>query len=57
MKKILIRLCEYLEKKLFNEPTWKDLSISLDRTRYRLYEAKSEIEYLQSIIKQMLSER
>ncbi len=57
MRKILIRLCDYLEKKLYDEPTFFELSKSLDRTRYRLFEAKSEIDYLQSIIKQIVSER
>ncbi len=50
MRKLLIKLCDFLEKKLYDEPTWRELSIALDRTRYRLFEAKSEIENLQAII-------
>ena len=57
MRKILMKFCEFLEKKLYDEPTWRELSITLDRTRYRLYEAKSEIDHLQSIIKQIMSDR
>jgi len=57
MRKVLIKICEYLEKKLYDEPTVQELAKSLDRTRYRLFEAKSEIDYLQSIIKQIVSER
>lgn len=57
VKKVLIRLCDFLEKKLYDAPTVQELAKSLDRTRYRLYEAKSEIDYLQSIIKQIMSER
>ena len=57
MKKILIKVCDYLEKKLYDAPTVPELMKSLDRTRYRLYEAKSEIDYLQSIIKQIMSGR
>ena len=49
--------CDYLEKKLYDAPTVQELAKSLDRTRYRLYEAKSEIDYLQSIIMQIMSER
>jgi len=57
MRKVLIKICEYLEKKLYDEPTVQELAKSLDRTRYRLFEAKSEIDYLQSIIKQIVSDR
>ena len=55
MRKILVKVCDYLEKKLYDAPTFEELSKSLDRTRYRLFEAKSEIEYLQSMIKQIMS--
>ncbi len=54
MKRILMKFCEFLEKKLYDAPTLQELTITLDRTRYRLYEAKSEIDHLQSVIKQML---
>ncbi len=57
MRKLLVKVCDYLEKKLYDAPTFEELSKSLDRTRYRLFEAKSEIEYLQSIIKQIMSGR
>lgn len=57
VKKVLIKLCDFLEKKLYDAPTVQELAKSLDRTRYRLYEAKSEIDYLQSIIKQIMSDR
>lgn len=57
MKKVMIKLCDYLERKLYDAPTVQELMKSLDRTRYRLFEAKSEIEYLQSIIKQIVSGR
>lgn len=54
MRKIMMKFCEFLERKLYDEPTWRELAITLDRTRYRLYEAHSEIDHLQSIIKNML---
>lgn len=52
MRKLLEKICQQLEKKLYNEPTVAELAKALDKTRYKLYEAKIEIEYLQSIIKQ-----
>lgn len=57
MRKILVKLCDFLERKLYDEPTVQELMKSLDRTRYRLFEAKSEIDYLQSILKQIMSGR
>ena len=57
MKKILIKLCDFLEKKLYDEPTVTELMRALDKTRYRLYEANSEIARLQGIIKQIASRR
>lgn len=56
MRKIMIKFCEFLERRLYDEPTWRELSITLDRTRYRLFEARSEIDHLQSIIKHMLDQ-
>ncbi len=55
MRKILVKLCDFLEKKLYDAPTWRELALSLDRTKYRLYEANSEINNLQAIIKQILT--
>lgn len=57
MKKILIKLCDFLEKNLYDEPTVTELMRALDKTRYRLYEANSEIARLQGIIKQIASRR
>lgn len=57
MQKLLIKLCDYLEKKLYDEPTVPELMKALDKTRYRLYEANSEIARLQGIIKQIASRR
>lgn len=57
MKKILIKLCDFLEKNLYDEPTVTELMKALDKTRYRLYEANSEIARLQGIIKQIASRR
>ena len=57
MKKLLIKLCDFLEKKLYDEPTVTELMKALDKTRYRLYEANSEIARLQGIIKQIASRR
>ena len=52
MRKLLEKICEKLEKKLYNEPTMKELAKSLDKTRYKLHEARLEIDYLQSLLKQ-----
>lgn len=57
MRDLLIKLCEFLEKKLYAEPTVPELMKALDRTRYSLYEARSEIDRLQNIIKQIMNER
>lgn len=57
MKKLLIKLCDCLEKKLYDEPTVTELMKALDKTRYRLYEANSEIARLQGIIKQIARRR
>lgn len=52
MRKILEKICEKLEKKLYDEPTVKELAQTLDKTRYKLHEARLEIDYLQSVLKQ-----
>ncbi len=52
MRKLLEKICERLEKKLYDEPTVAELAKALDKTRYKLFDAKLEIEYLQTIIKQ-----
>ena len=52
MRKILEKICEKLEKKLYDEPTVKELAQALDKTRYKLHEARLEIDYLQSVLKQ-----
>ncbi len=52
MRKLLEKLCERLEKKLYDEPTVAELYKALDKTRYKLYEAKIEIDYLQRALKQ-----
>ncbi len=57
MRKLLVKVCDLLERKLYDAPTVQELMKSLDKTRYRLFEAKSEIDYLQSIIKQIMSGR
>ena len=57
MRKVLVKVCDFLERKLYDEPTVQELMKSLDGTRYRLFEAKSEIDYLQSILKQIVSQR
>ena len=57
MKKILVKLCDFLEKKLYNEPTVTELMKTLDKTRYRLYEANCEIARLQEILKQIARRR
>ena len=51
MRKLMVKLCEYLEKKLYSEPNFNELAAHLDKTRYQLYEARQEIKYLKSLIK------
>lgn len=50
MRKIMVKLHEYLEKKLYGDPSYGEISKYLDQTRYKLFEAKREIEYLKSLI-------
>ena len=51
VRKLMIKLYEHLEKKLYSEPTFDELAAHLDKTRYQLYEARQEIKYLKSLIK------
>lgn len=51
MRKLLIKISEYLEKKLYSEPTFDEMARHLDKTRYELYEAREEIKYLKSLIR------
>ena len=51
MRKILIRFCDFLEKKLYAEPTYAELTRLLDTAHYKLEEAEAEIVYLKSLIK------
>ncbi len=57
MRKVLVKLCDFLERKLYDEPTVQELMKSLDRTRYKLLEAKLEIDYLQGLLKQIVRQR
>lgn len=50
MKKILITLCDFLEKKLYNELTWEEMSKSMDITNYRLFEAQEENKRLRYLL-------
>lgn len=52
MRKFLEKICEKLEKKLYDEPTVAEVYKALDKTRYKLHEARNEIDYLQSVLKQ-----
>lgn len=52
MRKILVKLCDFLERKLYAEPTYEELARQLDNAFYEMEEAKREKEYLQSIINQ-----
>ncbi len=49
MKYILKKLCAYLEKKLYDELTWEELSKALNRTKYQLSEAQEEIKRLKRL--------
>lgn|GEM_PF-3609018 len=51
MRKILMRLCDFLEKKLYSEPTYQEMMKVLDRTKYKLSQAKAEIIYLEDLVK------
>ena len=53
----MMKLCDFLEKKLYDEPTFRELSNSLDRTRYRLEEAVFEISNLKTIIMKLNQKR
>lgn len=57
MRNLMMKLCDFLEKKLYDEPTFRELSNSLDRTRYRLEEAVFEISNLKTIIMKLNQKR
>ena len=54
-KRLLVKICDCLEKKLYSDPTYEELARALDKTRYKLVEAKVEIDYLQTLLKQAAS--
>lgn len=49
MRKLLEKVCVFLEKKLYGEPTYSELSKELDRTKYLLDQAVSYIDYVRGI--------
>lgn len=49
MRKILERICVFLERKLYNEPTYEELSKELDKTKYYLDQAIAFIDYVRGI--------
>lgn len=51
IRKILVKLCNLLEKHLYDAPTYDELSRELDTERYKLSEAHSEAEYLRSLLR------
>lgn len=51
-RRFLVRLCEYLERKLYAEPTYEEMAKTLDQTRFLLADAKLEIDCLQKLIRQ-----
>ncbi len=57
MRKFLVKLCTYLEKKLYDAPTYDQLSKLLDETEYKLYEAKRENEYLKDALREVFENR
>ena len=46
MRKLLEKLCKFLEKKLYDEPTYEELSMELDKTKNYLEQASEYINYL-----------
>lgn len=50
MRKLMVKLFEYLEKKLYSEPTFNEIAKYLDKTRNELFEARLEISYLKKLI-------
>lgn len=50
MRKLMVKLFEYLEKKLYSEPTFNEIAKYLDKTRNELFEARQEISYLKKLI-------
>ncbi len=49
MRKILEKICVFLERKLYGEPTYEELSKELDKTKYYLDQAISFIDYVRGI--------
>lgn len=52
-RKVFIKLCEFLEKKLYDEPTYEELQRNLDRMRFHLWEAREEICTLQILLEKV----
>jgi len=50
-RNLLVKLCEFLEKKLYDEPTYSELSKELDRTKYCLEQALAQIDYVYTRIR------
>ena len=57
MRKFLVKLCAYLEKKLYDAPTYDQLSKLLDETEYKLYETEKENEYLKDALREVFENR
>lgn len=51
MRKIMVKLYDFLEKKLYSEPTFNEMAKFLDKTRNELFDARQEINYLKSLIR------
>ncbi len=52
-RKAMTKLCEFLEKKLYDEPTYEELQSNLDRMRFFLWEAREEICKLQILLEKV----
>ncbi len=46
LRKILEKICVFLERKLYSEPTYEELSKELDKTKYYLDQALAQIDYV-----------
>lgn len=49
LRKLLEKVCVFLERKLYGEPTYEELSKELDKTKYYLDQAISFIDYVRGI--------
>jgi len=49
LRKVLEKICVFLERKLYGEPTYEELSKELDKTKYYLDQAVSYIDYVRGI--------